>query len=123
MHFIGALYERFAPLNERQAALIDNTSQIEKFKFIHRHCMALLQNLDEMPIDVLTDCEKSVRERRRLDRERGEEVAIAQKRVAMLAKQLKQRFMPAAVFRRVQIPSILQKRARATRKTVTPKND
>lgn len=121
MHNIEALYEHFAPINRRKAALIENTSQMDKFKFIHRHCMTLLQNLDEIPIDVLTDCEKSVRERRRLNRERAEEVAVAQKRLAMLAKQLKQRFMPAAVFRRVQIPSILQKRARATRKTVTSK--
>lgn len=119
MHITEALYERFAPINRRHAALIDNTSQMDKFKFIHRHCLALLQNLDEIPIDVLTDCEESVRARRRLNRKRAEDAALAQKRLAMLAKQLKQRFMPAAVFRRVQIPSILEKRARTGRKTLT----
>lgn len=123
MQIIEVLYERFAPIDRRQAALIDNTSQMDKFKFIHRHCMALLQNLDEVPIDVLTDCEKSVRERRRLDKERAKEAIVVQKRLDMLAKQLKQRFMPAAVFRRVHIPTIVQKRIRAARKLVTPQTE
>lgn len=123
MRIIEVMYERFAPIDRRRAALIDNTTQMEKFKFIHRHCMALLQNLDEIPIDVLTDCEKSVRERRRLAKERAKEAIVAQRRLDMLAKQLKQRFMPAAVFRRVQIPTIVQKRIRATRNIAMPKND
>lgn len=113
MQIIEVLYDRFAPSDRRQAALIDNTSQIDKFKFIHRHCMALLQNLDEIPIEVLTDCEKSVRDRKRRAKEQAKEAIVAQKRLDMFAKQLKQRFMPAPSFRRVQIQTIVQKRIRA----------
>lgn len=78
--------------------------------------MELLRKLDRIPIDVLIDCEKNVRERRRLDDERAKDAIVAQKRSDMFAKQLKQRFMPAAVFRRVQIPTIVQKRIQAARR-------
>lgn len=105
MAIVDVLYARFAPKKERDEQLINNTSSLEKFKWVYRHCMALLQKLDEIPPNILQKCEQYVRNKRRIDFELSKKAIVQQNRFEMWTKQIKHQFEPAAEFKRIALLS------------------
>lgn len=77
-----------------------NPNRTLRFRCIHQHLMNLLQTLDSIPLDILTDCEQRIRRGRRIDASNAKKAIVAQNRFTMLSKQIEQHFSPAAVFRR-----------------------
>lgn len=73
------------------------------FQQVHQHAMSLLNQLDEIPLDVLRVAEKFMREKRRLEQERTADALNKQKRYDLMRRQIENHFSKVAQFRRVQI--------------------
>lgn len=100
MGVIDVLYAHFVPQENLNETLFHDTSQMEKFKFVHEHCLHLLQKLDHIPLDLLVTCEKNIREKRHINKERSKQAVVTQNRFEMLTKQIKQQSASVAKFQR-----------------------
>lgn len=108
------LYKKFAPPERISEQLIDSVTAMDKFTYLHRFCMDLLRQLDELPADILVICEKITRNKRRQSKMLSKRAVIQQSRFEMWTKQIRHQFAPIPEFRRVNIvaPFLAKRRSK-----------
>lgn len=84
-------------------SVLDNTTAIDKFKFIHQFSLDIFQQLDTIPVDILRSAERVAKENRKRIADQTRLAVIKQKRFDLLKKQLRNQFAAVAPFKRVTI--------------------
>lgn len=80
-----------------------NMTSLEKFHAIHERAMNVLQQLDDIPLDILKESEKMAREQRKLAGEQTRTALIKQKRYDVMLRQMKNHFSSVVPFKRVSV--------------------
>lgn len=94
------LHDKLMPENKRGQSLVDKACSEDKFRYVQQQSVELLQTLDERPFETVKVSKEKVKLRRRADKRQSKLAVVAQSRLDMLSRQLKQYFTPAAIFRR-----------------------
>lgn len=97
------LYAKINPPANATPDFIDSIQSFDKFGFIHGYSMNLLEQMDDIPLDILKLATQMTREKRRTDREQSKIAMIKQKRFELLKKQLLNQFTPTARYKRVTV--------------------
>ncbi|KAJ6643216.1 hypothetical protein Bhyg_08173 [Pseudolycoriella hygida] len=97
------LYNHLVPKEMSADTVLDNTTPIDKFKFIHQFALDIFQQLDTIPVDILRSAEQLAKENRKRIAEQTRLAVIKQKRFDLLKKQLRNQFTAVAPFKRVTI--------------------
>ena len=112
MAICDTLYQKLVPPEVVAEQLIDDTTPMDKFRFVHQYCLNLLGQLDEIPVALLKSSERTTREKRKLRRDQSTKAVIEQNRFELWKKQIKHQFAPAAEFRRVMLLPFWKKNPR-----------
>lgn len=94
------LHNQLKPENGCGQSLVDKVNSEEKFRYVQQQSMDLLQTLDERPFETVKVSEEKVKLRRRAEKRQSKLAVVAQSRMDMLLRQLRQYFTSAAIFRR-----------------------
>lgn len=81
----------------------ENLSSYKKIEYIHSYALKLLQDLDDLPLEILKLGEKEAREARKHAKEETKTALIKQKRYDLMKKQMKHQFSKAKQFTRVSV--------------------
>lgn len=80
-----------------------NMKSLDKFHAVHEKAMNVLQQLEDVPLDILKVSEEKASEQRRLVKEQSRTAVIKQRRYDVMLRQMKNHFFSVTPFKRVPV--------------------